>query len=162
METPAHNPKKIKVPTKNLIQAGIAVVLVIVSFYGGIAFQKSQKTAVSNTGNTQMGMNGQGFGDNGGQFGPGGGRRMMSLSEVTAVSSTSITIKTEDGTAKTYTINSATSIIKDGTTSSTNDIATGDKVVVTASTDDASVASRILVNPGMVRYGDPQTDTQTN
>jgi hypothetical protein len=163
MDTPSHNPKKIKVavPTKVLIQSGIAIVLVIVSFYGGVAYQKSKKTTVSDMGNTQLGMNGQGFGNGGGQFGSGGGRQMMTLSEVTAVSGTSISVKLGDGTAKTYTINDSTSIVKDGASATTSDIATGDTVSVSVSSTDASVARRIIVNPQMGMNG-PQTDTQTN
>ncbi|HSD55911.1 MAG TPA: hypothetical protein VLA92_02035 [Candidatus Saccharimonadales bacterium] len=164
MDTPSHTPKKVKVavPAKALIQAGVAIVLVIVSFYGGVAYQKSKKTIATDTGNLQQ-MGGQGFGNGGGQFGPGGGRQMMTVSEVTAISSTSITIN-GNGESKTYTINDSTSISKDGAIAAASDITVGDNVAVMASSSETSVARRIIINPqqgGMMMNG-PQSDVQTN
>jgi hypothetical protein len=161
METPSHPPKKVNVAisAKSAIQVGIAVVLIGISFYGGIAYQKSKTSTASSDSSTQMGANGQGFGN--GQMGPRG--QMMTVSEVTAISGTSITVK-GNADSKTYTISGDTSIIKDGAVAATTDIAVGDNVAVMASSADATMARRIIINPqqGGMMNGGPQTNVQSN
>jgi hypothetical protein len=90
----------------------------------------------------------------------------MTISEVTAVTSTSITVTT-DSTSKTYTINADTVIRRDGADATTSDIAVGDKVLVIASSDDASIAQRIDINPTfgngpMMQYDNGSGNMQTN
>lgn len=69
----------------------------------------------------------------------------MTPSTVTAISDTSITIKTSSGESKTYAISSSTAIVKDEGTATAADIAVGNTALVIS--DDGTNASRIIVNP---------------
>lgn len=92
-------------------------------------------------------------GPNSGQFGPmnrqggfGGARQMGTRGAVTAISSSSITIKTSDGTPKTYTINSSTTVRALGRGGMTvNDITVGMTVAVRTSADADSTAMSIII-----------------
>lgn len=145
---PSHSKKKTLNSLKPLLITGGAIVLGGFSFYGGVLFQKSKTPATQDFASTSSPNGAQTF----------NGPRRMTLSEVTAVSSTSITVTT-DGSSKTYTINSDTTIQKDGATAAASDIVVGDKVLIIASSDDSSVARRIDINPTfgngpMMQYND--------
>ncbi len=135
MEETTHTPKKspakrLSPPTKPLLLAAGAIVVIGASFYSGVAYQKSKQPVAKDTGFTTN-ADGTGF-----------RHRSMMRSEVTAISSSSITIKDLQGVTKTYSINSSTQIVKDGQSATYSDIAVGDNVVV-ISTDGTS-ASRIM------------------
>jgi len=136
MDTYQHSKKKTLNALKPLLITGGAVFVCGFSFYGGVLFQKSKTPATQDFSNTSSPNGAQTFN---------GPRRMM-ISEVTAVSGTSITVTTES-TSKTYTINGDTIIRKDGATAAATDITVGDKVLVIASNEDSSVAQRIDINP---------------
>ncbi len=157
MEHSALSSKKTTVPTKQLVQIGAAIVLAVIGFYGGIAYQKTKQPS---TGAAQLTADQTGLGSD--QF-----RRRMSTSDVTAISSSSITVKDTSGTSKTYAITSDTTITKDRATATTNDIAIGDTVLVVASSTSSTSASRIVVNPTMgggptMMDGGDQGSLQTN
>lgn len=125
-------------------------------FYGGILYQKSKTPVNTASADSSLPSGSQNF----------SGPRRMTLSEVTAVSSTSIAVTT-DGTNKTYTINADTVIQKDGSSATTNDIAVGDRVLIIASSSDSSIARRIDINPTfgngpMMQYNDGDGNTQIN
>jgi hypothetical protein len=126
---------------KNSTSQFLLVGLISALLFGGIGYElgHSANKAMPNTlpGGQQAGGN---FG--GRRFGQG------SLGTVSAISSTSITVNdSRSGTAKTYTINSSTSIANNGASATVGDISDGTTVLVTPSTTDASIASRIMLNP---------------
>jgi hypothetical protein len=124
--------------------AAAIIVLVLVaalSFYGGIAFQKSKHT------NPATATNGNRGSGNGGAGRFGGGQR-PNIGQVTSISPTSITVQnSRTGTSSTLAITSSTKITDNGQTVSVSDIQTGSTVLVVASTGDSSQAASILVNP---------------
>jgi hypothetical protein len=118
------------------------VVLMGLSFYGGTAYQKSKqpKAASAAAAGTKGGFSGRG----GGRF---GGQR-PTIGQVTAISSTSITVQDSSTNASTtLAITSNTQITDNGQTVTVSDIQTGSSVLVVASTTDKTQAARILVNP---------------
>jgi hypothetical protein len=156
MDTYQHSKKKTLTALKPLLIAGGAVLVCGFSFYGGVLYQKSKTPVTNDFANTSSPDGTRSF----------NGPRRMTISEVTAVTSTSITVTT-DSTSKTYTINADTVIRRDGADATTSDIAVGDKVLVIASSDDASIAQRIDINPTfgngpMMQYDNGNGNMQTN
>ena len=142
-----------KRPYSGFYLSGIAIVIVaILSFYGGISYQKQHQTNTSNTSGTSS-TAGSGFG--GRRLG--GGNR--TIGQVSAISSSSISITSQtDGSTKTFAISSSTQISDSGQSVTTSDIKVGDTVFVSASSTAASQALRILVNPSF-GGGAPQPTT---
>lgn len=66
---------------------------------------------------------------------------------VTAVSDSSITVKTARGTTVTYTITSSTTVDNNGSSASVSDIKVGDTVAVRQTTDTTGDAASIQLNP---------------
>lgn len=108
--------------------------------------------ALGTNGSSQQQFGGGGPG--GGGFGRGVG---ISTSQVTAISSTSITTKDSSGNSNTYGINTNTLISDSGQQVDTSDISTGDTVIVIPSRIDTSTARRIIVNPD---FGDQSPQQQ--
>ncbi len=125
------------------------IVIAVVSFFGGVQYQKGQHVAILTTA-SQAGRQSQG-----GFGGRMGGARSGGFGTVTAVSSDSITISQRSfgpdasgsGTSKTYTINASTAITDNGTTATSSDINTGDTVIIRTSDTTSTVATQITVNP---------------
>lgn len=141
--------------TPHTIEVLVAVIVLCgVSFMGGITYQKhSGKTAAVTTSTTNSFGGASGFSRRGGgNFG-----------QVTAVSTTSITLTNQRTNASsTYAITSSTVISDNGQTVDTSDIQTGDTVVVTTSTSDTSTATHILVNPSFGGGGGASPTSTTN
>lgn len=77
-----------------------------------------------------------------------GMRRAGVHDTVTAISSTSITVKNERTNAtSTYAITSSTQILNNGANATISDIKTGDTVRVRASNTDTNTAAEIEINP---------------
>lgn len=146
---------------------GIAVLVLVVGTGGGFVtgFQLG-KTNGTGTTLSQNGFGGQssdGTGQMGGPGGAGGlsGRRAGVIGTVTAVSSTSVTVKDQmQSTSSTYTITDTTTVTDNGATASVGDIAVGDTVLIrtsssssdsnSSSSDDTSkTATAIELNPTM-------------
>ena len=130
------------------------IVLCGLSFVGGVIYQKhSEKTTTTATSAAGGALGAGGFSRRGGgNFG-----------QVTAVSTTSITLTNQRTNASnTYAITGATVITDNGQTVATSDIQAGDTVVITTSTSDTSTATRILVNPSFGGAGSPSPTSQTN
>ncbi len=146
---------------------GLAIVVFAIlagGIYGAVVYEKHQNqqnnnpTSPSPASNASSGTgvsnsNGASGGSSDGKRSTGGGSFKAT---VTAVSAQSITVKLADGTTKTYAITTGTTISNARTQSfgsagsgqsSTNDIHTGDAVLVTPDPNNASQAIGILVNP---------------
>lgn len=117
-----------------------AVVLCALSFWGGITYQEHHGKTTMLTGNSN------GFG--GGFSRQSGMRRLGAIGQVTAVSSTSITVDNQrTGSSSTYSITSATTISDNGQGATASDIQTGATVVIIPTSSGSTTAGRILVNP---------------
>jgi|GEM_PF-5717446 len=125
----------------------IGLLVVIISFIGGMQFQKGRgDDKVQQTPRDILNLRSPD------SFTGRGMRHNAGISTVTAVSETSISVKNQrDNAETTYAINGDTRIISKGTDATYNDIKVGDKVMVTASSqsDDAAgkTAERILLDP---------------
>lgn len=82
---------------------------------------------------------------------------LLQNGEVTAISDTSVTVESEDGYTKTYTIDADTATGNDS--ADLSDIATGDDVTVTA---DESGTAATLVEAGQPDQAPPDGSTQGN
>jgi hypothetical protein len=120
------------------VLAGIVIVVLMgLSFYGGVAYQKSHPAKTTAT----AGLNG------GGGRGRFGGQR-PTIGQVTAISASSITVQnSSSGASTTLGITSSTQITDNGQTVAASSIQAGDNVIVAASTTDKTQAARILLNP---------------
>jgi|GEM_PF-1820571 len=125
-----------------------AVVIAAIGFYGGAAFQQSHHHDTPR--NTAL-RNGRTFG-----AGMAGGPRMMNaqsglhdMGQVTAVSSSSITITSNrSGTSTTFGITSNTAITQDGSTITASGIKTGNFVQITKinSTTNTAIAIEVTTD----------------
>lgn len=147
--------------SKAIISVAVVVAVAALGFFGGMQYQKSKVSSTTTTGQQTggygMGMNGiDGRASHMGEFGT-----------VTAVSSTSISVKNDrTSSTKTYAISSSTTFTKDSASAAYSDVTVGDTVLVEANSSDSSTASSIVINPSM--NGGPMdssgtsTQTQTN
>lgn len=83
----------------------------------------------------------------GGRSFGGGSRADRVVGQVTAVSSSSITVQTQSSSSTTLAITSSTAISNNGQTATTSDIQVGATVFITENSSNTSQASRILINP---------------
>lgn len=139
--------------TKPILVAVVGVLIIGVSFYSGMAYQKSNQPKLE-AGATSASGGPQGMMFNA-SAGGGGGPRQAGftpiIGTVTAVSDTSISLtETETGEAKTLTIASTTSIVDSSNEkAAASTIKVGDKVMAIANQNDNTVADRIAINPEM-------------
>jgi hypothetical protein len=120
----------------------VALVALGIGFYGGVQYQ------LSKSGNTKMAGNVQGgFPGGSGQprTGKTGGSQPVS-GEITAVDSSSVTVKTQDGSSKIVLFSSSTKVNKTSE-GSKSDLVKGEQVMVigTTSTDGTVTAQSISV-----------------
>ncbi|HEY8999604.1 MAG TPA: hypothetical protein VIM53_04805 [Candidatus Saccharimonadales bacterium] len=162
-----HETKK-KLQVKNLrrlrkpiASAAIAVVVAGVGFYGGVSYQKHHTASNNGVGTMASAQNASGRSGFGGGFGGGGSRADRVIGQVTAVSSTSITVQTQSGSSSTLAITSSTTITDNGQSATTSDIQVGDTVFITEDSSNTSQASRIMVNPSFGGGQSSQSDAQT-
>lgn len=121
---------------------GIIALIIIagLSFWGGMHYQKSHNAIATTAATAGSGFRG---GAGGGGFAGRGG-----FGEVTAISSTSISVQNpRSGTTTVYAITSSTVITDNGATVTYSDIQDGDTVIVIASSSSSTTASKINVNP---------------
>jgi len=124
---------------------GIVLVSLAFGFFGGMAYQKNQKTTLTQSG---YGMISTGGGPLGAGSGGGMMRRGGTVGTVSAVSSSTISVQNiRTGVTSTLSIDATTVITNNGVAATANDIKVGDTVIITTSTTDTKKASRIIVNP---------------
>ncbi|MEW6555257.1 MAG: hypothetical protein AB1384_13345 [Actinomycetota bacterium] len=147
-----------KEPRAWLKPVGVGALIMAVglgSFFGGMAVggdEQQKQVAVGSAGQGEQVVPDQPNGDMG-QAMPG---RMGAMGEVTAVSSSSISVEdVRSGEASTFEIDSSTEILDEGETAGVGDIEVGDSVMVIPGDSDESVAARIIINPAMGGPGGP-------
>jgi hypothetical protein len=133
---------------------------------GGVAVYAASGSTSSSSSSQQGPGGGMGGGPGGSGGGPGGGltsealhgeyvvsdgsggyaTELLQNGEVTAVSDTSITAKSEDGYTKTYTIDSDT-VVGNGS-ADLSSIATGDEITITATVSGDTATAESLVEAG--------------
>lgn len=138
------------------VGAGLLVVLIIavLSFVGGMQYQKGKKTA-----STDQTASGQGFSNL--QGGPAGGGRMnIVLGQVTAISSTSISVQdSRSNSTTTLDITSDTKVTDNGQAASLSSIKVGDNVVVRPNSSNSKQADQIILNPRVPSGGAAPSST---
>ena len=147
--------------TKGLKQAVLpaiivgAVVIGVGGFVGGMQFQKGKGSTTNASGQQQT------TDQAGGAFGGRGmGMGRGAFGTVTAVNSSSITVKNDrQGTESTLTISSDTKVTDNGSTASVSDITVGDQVMVQTDTTDTKKATQIRLNPTMPGGTQPSQST---
>jgi hypothetical protein len=150
--------KKVTLSTTTLGAIAVVIVLCILSFMGGTAYEKHHNKVTATAVTSATGATGFGGGTGNGLRRGGG-----SIGAVTAVSDTSITVtNSRTNASTTYAITSSTVITDNGTTVAASDIQTGDTVLIMTSTTDTSTATTILVNPSFGGAGGgPAANTQS-
>lgn len=106
------------------------------SFYSGVTYEKSHHTTTASnvTGSSN--------------YRRGFGARDRVFGQVTAISSSSITVQnSRTGTNTTLAITSSTQITDNGQTATASSIQTGEEVFITENSSDTSQAARVMVNP---------------
>lgn len=147
---------KVTIP---LHSAGLVIAVIILcglSFWGGASYQKHHTKSTPTAGTTPN------F-SGGGAGGFGGARRSGGFGQVTAVSSSSITVTNpRSGTGMTYTITGSTTISDNGQAVTVSDIQTGETVLITTSGSGSTTATSIMVNPSFGGQGSSGTSGQSN
>jgi len=129
------------------VGAGLLVVLIVavLSFLGGMQYQKGKKSATTDQ-TASGGPSSQNFGNF--QGGTGGGRMNIVLGQVTAISSTSISIQdSRSNSTTTLDITSSTQVTDNGEAASVSSIKVGDNVVVRPNSSNSKQADQIILNP---------------
>ncbi len=126
------------------------VLLVGLGFVLGVEYQKNQRVGnTSNTATNQLSNAGQQrrqAGQNG--FGRRFGGQRPVTGQVTSVSSSSISINDQAGTARTFAVTENTIITDQGQPTALSTIKVGDTIGVVVDTSDGQKAARILLNTG--------------
>ncbi len=123
---------------------GLVLIVLLVGFFSGVAYQKGKTGTTSRTAVTGIDQNGA-MGANG--FG-GGMRSPGSTGEVTAVSDSSITVNNvRSGSPQTFKITGSTTVTDNGKTASVGDIETGDTVMIRTGSSDTGTVTSIMLNP---------------
>ncbi len=126
----------------------VTVVAVGAGFFGGIQYQKSQRTNFANgqfngaDGQTRQGGQVRGLG---GRFGQ---NRGAVFGQITSADDKSVTVKLTDGSSKIVILSGSTSINKQAT-GSKNDLKTGIRIAVFGKTnsDGSITAQSVQLNP---------------
>jgi len=132
----------------------VALVAVGIGFYGGVQYQKSQRSSVSGG---MPGAPGGGTGQPGGTGKTGGSattNRPVS-GEITSMDSNSVTIKTQDGSSKIVLFSNSTKINKTSEGSS-SDLKTGEQVTaIGPESSDGTVTAQTISVGGNMPQGMP-------
>ncbi|HEV7453843.1 MAG TPA: hypothetical protein VGO07_01140 [Candidatus Saccharimonadales bacterium] len=147
-----------------LISVAVLAVVAGISFTGGIQYQKGKGPATPAAIANQSANGPTGFRSFGGPQG-----QRPTAGTVKAVSSTSITVTSDrTGTDSTLAITNTTVVTNADATAAVSDIQVGNTVFVQAASNDPNTATRIMLNPTMMRGpgggaagGTTNTDTQS-
>ena len=147
--------KKVTVQMRTMVWVLAVVVLCSLSFAAGSSYQQHHAKTTASV----ISSNG---------FGPGGtgGRRLGAIGQVTAITSTSITVDNQrTGNSTTYSIDGTTAISNNGQSATASDVQAGDTVLISTASSTSTVATRIVINPSFGGFG-PQSQgnatTQNN
>jgi hypothetical protein len=140
---PEHHKKQLNLQSPVTLGV-IGVVLVALSFYGGVAYQKGKTPVGSMTGSRQASSRFGGMGDYGGG---GFSRGNRAFGTVSTVSDSSITVNTRSGSSATYAITGSTTVTDGGQASSVSSIQTGDTVILTLDSSNTKNVASIMLNP---------------
>jgi hypothetical protein len=176
----------INITRKQGIAGLLVVAIIVVGFIAGAHYEKARQTSANSSRTSLRNSRSGGFGGPEGlNDNTGGGKGRMSarggmrngvFGQVTAVSSTSISVKnTRSNSDSTLSINDATKVTNNGQTASVSDVKVGDTVIIRTSATDTKTATQINLNPQMRGPGggpmgggttqsqtDPQIPSQTN
>jgi hypothetical protein len=135
---------------KNITNISILVVAVIVSFYAGTMYSKSQTPARGQFGaQGMMGVNGQFPGQNGATRGVRGNG--MVSGEILSKDATSITVKSQDGSSKIVLVSGSTQVAKSAAGTQADLVAgTNVTVIGTANADGSVTAQSVQIRPAGV------------
>jgi hypothetical protein len=153
--------KKTRLWVLPLIVSMLLIAVGVGAFFGGISYQKGRQS--NPVGVEDVAQSGRASpGQPGDVNGPmsGGGPGVMG--EVTAVSSSSISVKdTKTGSSSTYSITSSTKVLNNGQAATISDIKVGDSVIVVPNTSQSGVADQIMLAPAK-GGGNPPTGNATS
>ena len=155
-------------PIKPIYVIILIIVFAAAGFYGGMLYQKHQRSSFSFAGGAAGGQYAfRRFGGPGGAGGFGGGTggaAMMPVrGQIVATGNGSITVKMQDGSSKIVNLSSQTQVNKT-TTGSTSDLKTGTIVTaIGAANSDGSVTAQAVMigNGAFMRGGKPESPTGT-
>jgi hypothetical protein len=134
---------QVSIPMKAVGAVIVVIILCGLSFFGGESYGKNHAPKAAAT-TSAFG----GSGSAGGGFGGGGFRHSGGFGQVSAVSSSSITVQNpRSGTSTTYSITASTTITDNGQTVPASDIQVGDTVIIQVASSGSTTATTILVNP---------------
>lgn len=147
-----------------LITVVVAIIVGMVSFYGGMKYSQSQRGNFRNSGQSNF-MMGQGGQRNGGVSGQNGQRGMMGqgfrpiIGEIISAEDKSITVKLEDGSSKIVLLTDSVNISKSDS-GSKSDLKVGIKVGVFGQDNNGTItAQNIQLNP-QTRLSSPSASPQ--
>ncbi|HVZ67654.1 MAG TPA: hypothetical protein VG917_05345 [Patescibacteria group bacterium] len=140
----------------NILVTGIVVVIVAaIAFFGGMQFQKMQKSGASQFA-TQNGQGGRGgaAGRFGGQFRGGANGARPIVGQILSSDDNSITVKMMDGSTKIVLVGANTKINKTDT-GTKSDLKNGANVLVvgTSNSDGTVSGTSIQLNPQTMMFG---------
>ena len=128
----------------------LAVLLAAGSFYGGMAYQRTQTNNVRNNFLASRGLNGaNGTGNfTGAQGAFAGGLGRGAQGTIKSINGNTITITSAQGTDVTVTMQNSTVVLKT-TSGASSDLVQGDRVAVTGQRDSSGnmTATQILIEP---------------
>lgn len=147
--------QKVTRPTHSITRVVFVAFLVGASFFIGAMYQKSQQPTIQALGSSRGGDTPPSQ-PLPGDFGFGGRgsydhmyRGSLTSSQVTAISSSNLTVQDTSGNSNTYTISSNTLITENGQEVNSSSISVGDAVIIVPERNDPTTARRIIVNPSM-------------
>jgi hypothetical protein len=139
--------------TKNIITCIVIIVIAVAAFFGGVFYQKSQKTSTSaQFAQNRAGRFGQNFANRRGVNNRGGFGGAV-VGDVVSVDANSLTIKLQDGSSKIVNLSNDTTYSKTDAGSKA-DLKTGMRIAAIGSTssDGSITAQNVQLNP-MMRPG---------
>lgn len=141
--------------TGKYITGALAIIVIgLLGFFGGMQYQKNQDNNLGTSRLARAGLSSSSYG----QMGPGRRMRNGGLGQVTAISTTSITVNDiRQNQSKTYAITGDTKVTNAGQTAAVSDIKAGNTVIITTSSSDSTTAASIRIGGMMVG-----STTQTN
>lgn len=138
---------------KNIVMIVLLIIVGIGAFYGGMQYQKSQRTTLAQYTTAQGQFGGQGQTIQGNRRLRQGGQNGSAIrGKIMSVSGSTITIQEQDGSSKIILFSNSTTISK-ATTGSASDLITGTQVMAggTTNSDGSVTAQFIQINPMAMR-----------